>query len=325
MPSWSASSPTRPCTPTRHWPAGSAAGMRSFPRSRTSAPARRPPRATWPRPASWPARTSRSPRRRPSWPRARARCEDKLRELLVPRDPNDGKDVILQVKAGEGGEESALFAGDLLRMYLRYAERQGWKTEVLDAERVRPRRLQGRDGGGQRGRSDAGVWRQLKYEGGVHRVQRVPVDRVAGPHPHQRGRRARAARGRGGRRQDRPGRPAHRRLPLVRARRAERQHHRLGGPDHPRADRHRRVAAEREEPAAEPGGRPAGAARPAARARRRRRRTRRRPTPAAPRSARSTAASGSAPTTSRRTGSPTTGSATRPTTSTRCSTATWTT
>ena len=67
-------------------------------------------------------------------------------ELLLPRDPNDDKDVILEVKAGEGGEESALFAGDLLRMYLRYAERRGWKTEVLDATGVRPRRLQGRLG-----------------------------------------------------------------------------------------------------------------------------------------------------------------------------------
>ena len=105
--------------------------------------------------------------------------QDKLRELLVPRDPNDGKDVILQIKAGEGGEESALFAGDLLRMYLRYAERQGWKTEVLDAEQS--------DLGGYkdvtvavRGRSDAGVWRQLKYEGGVHRVQRVPATESQG-------------------------------------------------------------------------------------------------------------------------------------------------
>jgi peptide chain release factor 1 len=105
--------------------------------------------------------------------------ERRLRELLVPRDPNDGKDVILQVKAGEGGEESALFAGDLLRMYLRYAERQGWKTEILDAEQS--------DLGGYkdvtvavRGRPDAGVWRRLKYEGGVHRVQRVPVTESQG-------------------------------------------------------------------------------------------------------------------------------------------------
>ena len=105
--------------------------------------------------------------------------QQKLRELLLPRDPNDGKDVILQVKAGEGGEESALFAGDLLRMYLRYAERQGWKTEILDAEPS--------DLGGYkdvtvavRGRADAGVWRRLKYEGGVHRVQRVPATESQG-------------------------------------------------------------------------------------------------------------------------------------------------
>ncbi len=104
---------------------------------------------------------------------------EKLRELLLPRDPNDGKDVILQVKAGEGGEESALFAGDLLRMYLRYAERHGWKTEVLDAEPS--------DLGGYkdvtvavRGRADTGVWRRLKYEGGVHRVQRVPATESQG-------------------------------------------------------------------------------------------------------------------------------------------------
>jgi peptide chain release factor 1 len=104
---------------------------------------------------------------------------DRLRDLLLPRDPNDGKDVILQVKAGEGGEESALFAGDLLRMYLRYAERHGWKTEVLDAE---PSDLGGYKGVtvAVRGRAGAGVWRRLKYEGGVHRVQRVPVTESQG-------------------------------------------------------------------------------------------------------------------------------------------------
>src|SRR3954451_23704926 len=58
---------------------------------------------------------------------------DRLREQLLPKDPDDDKDVILEIKAGEGGAESALFAGDLLRMYLRYAERRGWSTEVLDA------------------------------------------------------------------------------------------------------------------------------------------------------------------------------------------------
>jgi peptide chain release factor 1 len=106
--------------------------------------------------------------------------EDRLRELLIPKDPNDIKDVILEIKAGEGGEESALFAGDLLRMYLRYAELQGWQTEVLDDEET--------DLGGHksvtvavRSRSvDKPVWSRLKYEGGVHRVQRVPVTESQG-------------------------------------------------------------------------------------------------------------------------------------------------
>ncbi len=103
----------------------------------------------------------------------------KLREQLLPKDPNDDKDVILQVKAGEGGEESALFAGDLLRMYLRYAERRGWQTEVLDAE---PTELGGyRDVSvGVKARGRGGVWNRLKYEGGVHRVQRVPVTESQG-------------------------------------------------------------------------------------------------------------------------------------------------
>jgi peptide chain release factor 1 len=116
--------------------------------------------------------------------RQRTALEAELSELLAPRDPNDGKDVLLEVKAGEGGEESALFAADLLRMYLRYAERQGWKTEILDATVTglggykdatvavkSPRR--GRNGAG-------GVWSRLKYEGGVHRVQRVPVTESQG-------------------------------------------------------------------------------------------------------------------------------------------------
>jgi len=108
----------------------------------------------------------------------RATTEERLRRLLVPRDPADEKDALLEVKSGEGGEESALFAGDLLRMYLRYAERRGWRTEVLDATPS--------DLGGYkdvtlavRGRGE-GVWQRLKYEGGVHRVQRVPVTESQG-------------------------------------------------------------------------------------------------------------------------------------------------
>ena len=108
---------------------------------------------------------------------------DRLRELLVPRDPLDGKDVILEIKAGEGGEESALFAGDLLRMYLRYADQRGWSAEVLEAEES--------DLGGYRDVAVAvkarGVpepgeapYARLKFEGGVHRVQRVPVTESQG-------------------------------------------------------------------------------------------------------------------------------------------------
>ncbi|KOX13622.1 peptide chain release factor 1 [Nocardiopsis sp. NRRL B-16309] len=108
---------------------------------------------------------------------------ERLRVLLVPRDPSDDKNLIMEVKAGEGGEESALFAGDLVRMYLRYAERQGWKTEIIDATHS--------DLGGykditiafkNRGTPEpgSGVWPQLKFEGGVHRVQRVPVTESQG-------------------------------------------------------------------------------------------------------------------------------------------------
>ncbi|WP_130011888.1 peptide chain release factor 1 [Serinicoccus sediminis] len=106
-----------------------------------------------------------------------------LRRQLVPRDPDDDRDVILEVKAGEGGEESALFAGDLLRMYVRYAERRGWRTELLDAT---PSDLGGykeaRVSVTATGTPAAGEapWARLKYEGGVHRVQRVPVTESQG-------------------------------------------------------------------------------------------------------------------------------------------------
>lgn len=113
----------------------------------------------------------------------RAEVAEQLTMLLVPRDPMDDKDVILEVKAGEGGQESALFAGDLLRMYLRYAERRGWRAEILDAEES--------DLGGYkdvqvsvkaRGAADPGdaPYARLKFEGGVHRVQRVPVTESQG-------------------------------------------------------------------------------------------------------------------------------------------------
>ena len=106
--------------------------------------------------------------------------EDRLREQLLPRDPNDGKDVLLEVKAGEGGDESALFAGDLLRMYLRYAERQGWATEVLDQEPTDLGGVKSATVAVRARRADQPVWARLKYEGGVHRVQRVPATESQG-------------------------------------------------------------------------------------------------------------------------------------------------
>jgi len=100
----------------------------------------------------------------------------KLRVLLLPRDPNDEKSVIVEVRAGTGGEEAALFAGDLLRMYTRYAERQGWKTEILNTSST--------DIGGFKEVVFAiegnGAYSRLKYESGVHRVQRVPATESGG-------------------------------------------------------------------------------------------------------------------------------------------------
>ena len=102
---------------------------------------------------------------------------EKLEELLLPRDPNDDRDVIIEVKAGAGGDESALFAGDLVRMYQRYAEKRGWIVEVIDMTES--------DLGGykdismavkSKGTPEPGTtpYARLKFEGGVHRVQRVP-------------------------------------------------------------------------------------------------------------------------------------------------------
>jgi peptide chain release factor 1 len=110
----------------------------------------------------------------------RAELEDKLRELLVPGDPNDSRDIILEVKAGEGGEESALFAGDLLRMYLRYAERHHLKTEVIDSTMTGLGGYKDATVAIKSGARGDGAWSQLKYEGGVHRVQRVPVTESQG-------------------------------------------------------------------------------------------------------------------------------------------------
>ena len=106
----------------------------------------------------------------------RATLEAQLKEALEPRDPNDDKNVIMEIRAGAGGDEAALFAADLFRMYQRYADRRGWQTEVLS--------LQENDLGGIRevifSVSGRGAYSRLKWESGVHRVQRVPVTESAG-------------------------------------------------------------------------------------------------------------------------------------------------
>ena len=109
-------------------------------------------------------------------------AQEKLRRLLIPRDPNDARDVIMEIKMGEGGAESALFAGDLLRMYLHYAEGKRWKTEIIeqsssDLGGVKDVQLAFK---GNSTDPAEGVWAHLKYEGGVHRVQRVPATESQG-------------------------------------------------------------------------------------------------------------------------------------------------
>ncbi|HML36424.1 MAG TPA: peptide chain release factor 1 [Bacillota bacterium] len=101
---------------------------------------------------------------------------DELKILLLPKDPNDDKNVILEVRAGTGGDEAGLFGNDLLRMYMRYAERRGWKTELMDVNDT-----------GIGGIKEAvilikgrGAYSRLKYESGVHRVQRVPETESSG-------------------------------------------------------------------------------------------------------------------------------------------------
>jgi len=104
------------------------------------------------------------------------KAEEELKSLLLPKDPNDDKNVIVEIRAGTGGEEAALFANDLFRMYIRYAEMKGWKYELIDLNETGL--------GGLKevifSVSGANVYGNLKYESGVHRVQRVPETEASG-------------------------------------------------------------------------------------------------------------------------------------------------
>ena len=102
--------------------------------------------------------------------------EEKIKEFLIPKDPDDDRSVILEVRAGTGGDEAALFAAELMRMYIRFAERKGWNTELMDKSDA--------EGGGIKEAiiriPDRGAYGELKFESGVHRVQRVPETEAKG-------------------------------------------------------------------------------------------------------------------------------------------------
>lgn len=107
----------------------------------------------------------------------KARLEEKMKIMLLPKDPNDDKNVFLEIRAGTGGDEAGLFAGDLFRMYARYAETQGWRVEIVSSSPA----------GGMGGFKEIiaqiegrGAYSRLKYESGTHRVQRVPVTEAQG-------------------------------------------------------------------------------------------------------------------------------------------------
>ena len=178
-----------------------------------------------------------------------ADLEGRLRRLMLPKDPNDEKNVIVEIRAGTGGEEAALFAADLYRMYTRFAESKGWKVEELS-----------RNESGVGGMREVvalirgeGAYSRLRFESGTHRVQRVPLTESQGrihtsaatvavlPEAEE----VEAAHRREG--------PPLRRLPLFGTRRAERQHDGLGRAGHPLADRVGRHLPGRKKPAQEQG------------------------------------------------------------------------
>lgn len=137
----------------------------------------------WKPPRKWPPKTPISPTRRSDSNPELPAAEDKLRTALIPRDPDDARDTIMEIKAGTGGEEAALFAGDLLRMYTRYAEKRGWSVNIQSENTtelggVKDVQIAIRAKGTPA--PEDGVWASMKYEGGVHRVQRIPVTESQG-------------------------------------------------------------------------------------------------------------------------------------------------
>ena len=187
-----------------------------------------------------------------------AKIEGDLQTMLLPKDPNDDRNIFIEIRAGTGGDESALFAGDLLRMYLRYAERNRWHGRNDVGERVGSRRLQGSD------RADRGPGRVFAAQVRIGRASRAARagDRNAGPHPHVgvHGRGDAGSR-RNQRSRDQSGRSAHRHVPRVGRGRPAHQQDRFGRARHALADGHRRRMSGRPLAAQEQGSRAEGARR----------------------------------------------------------------
>jgi peptide chain release factor 1 len=162
-----------------------------------------------------------------------ARIEQEIKVLLLPKDPNDEKNVVLEIRAGTGGDEATLFAAEIFRMYSRYAETQRWRIEVTSASESAVGGLKEVIAlvSGDR------VFSKLKYESGVHRVQRVPADRAAGPRAHFGDHRGGAARSRRSGSQARSQRHPHRYVLLVGSGRPVGEHHVFGGAHHAPAHR----------------------------------------------------------------------------------------
>ena len=192
----------------------------------------------------------------------RSSLESELKVLLLPVDPADAGNVYVEIRAGTGGDEAALFAGDLLRMYLRYGEHRGWKTGIVSEShgehggyREVVVRIAGRE-----------VYSRLKFESGGHRVQRVPVTESQGRIHTSACTVAVLPEGRRGCRDpDRCVRPANRHVSRVGRGRPAREQDRLRNPDHPPADEHGRRMPGRALATQEPGAGDVAAAREAQR------------------------------------------------------------
>ena len=176
-----------------------------------------------------------------------AKLENNLKILLLPKDVNDGKNVIMEIRGGAGGEEAALFAHSLLRMYTMYAQNRGWTLEVLNLNETElggvKEAIVSVDG--------AGAYNRLKYESGVHRVQRVPE--TERPHPHLHRHRCGDAAGRGGGLCTGHEGPAHRYLPLLRCGRSAHQQDLQCHPRDPYPHRYGGGVPERAQPVPEQG------------------------------------------------------------------------